>query len=1836
MPAVSLLKLLKSVQENCKKYDALQTQIAQKLAENKNSQVSVSGDVDSLKQQVEELQKEIFSQSSTLTTQINIVIPAVQSKIDDLDSKKNEVDDLQSQVNELKKKIEEGNKALVKPQKYDENQLKDAEERLKNAKKEFPEKESKSLESHQTSMKSLKSLQSLCQYCDEVSKIDKNNENPKKLLESLTEGLENFLGYQDGNYTGEGIVYSDLDRLCDGVMSFLHGVLQSVKDDDNVKKYDDYISNEDHRLQKLLDSLQSSIGQGRSVFGEQVKEVSEWLKKYFFQVDTSAINVISALGELNHNVSEKYPEKIDAGESLQEQLKTWTGMVTAMETHINDNIITNVNNLDPALSDKIMRQIEPVQKVVEHLGGVAGNGGLMEKARKVDNELLQQKNDVISAIDLQTHIVQAMLNEGYKKISDKIVSLKKKRKESFGHMKYALNKAMGEAQHFLDNFNNEYWTQILRHFNDMGGALAEVDKAQNPTGDTNKSKLRYEFENFKNSMGASTMKLQSYVLELEDWIDNTKSFIDGISKQHVDEIVDAIVGKESREEVDAALQQIDVEADLLNGQFNNLKDKLNVEVEKVTGGGAKNGPLSQLKALATTFKNQLAVPETATAMDKYLELDVSRSDDGLTSRLLRSATTGDKVNSQLLPLIKKAADAAIKKLQDALQGPVISKLNDVNNTVTDLDRDAKGAHGAIKEKSGRIKSKLAELTVAFANAGKGIKKALQLLNDDSVENRLLKRIKPNLDTLQAKNYEEISNAAEAIDPIVTSLESLPEVIETKRQETDAKVKALKDTIDTLNGHFKHIEYLVREADSALERVIQSVADALSEAYIEAQNAIKTLKSKILISARKAFSTLTSAIRSLFSASHTADLQALRALVETQLREVQNIIARDAVTGVKGMLKAVSGMKFHIDRNGLPAFKNYDQNNNLLNDIHKVVTSLASKSQSPLTGETYRTTFTTLSEKIKSYIDPVMNYIQDQVKTPNNEQSKKIHNIHIDLDALLHYLLDDNAKPNPTDTKSKRTYIFDHHSDKLLSSLSSSISALSPSHFHGFHNPLLLDALKSGMSKFTEQLGHAYVNNYSGCKPVEKWGKPKEIDNLEKPGEKKTVTVLSTEGRNCAKVCLTILEGLRYELDGLRIGCKNPKFKSTKIHSGNIDDPAGTSTKKPKKQIKNPLGKAFADRGYNVASDADKQDGELRNTDDFTGPKIYNDLLVYKHSNSHNRETYQLVSDDDEKANKEKHGVIKKLVGYLRTYYEVTHHKYIPGAKAPCNINQMLQWTSGLRWDPMYAKISEYCKQLFPKPENDGDLSAYKLETSASIITAAYVQAEIREVCYYSQKALIAIVGYGHADGTYACDFYTNENNLHYPSNASSCLYMLVDILTRVCHQIRFVYKQCNNSAKSGGWSDCWYGQGVGGSAWNCNTMQCPGQAGDQTCSQKCDEHPSCGIKSPLQSFLEDGLQGFLPHTLTKLGCGIECSLGKHRGLPCKTPMGFNNIGTVASRSRTGEHIKNVLHEFCGKAYMPLSQMCNYLVCLLPSAPTTLGDMFGFYYNLLNDLSKNKEHRIDAFNKAVTSANFEEPTTLDITPLFKSSEHGAGANVKHLTGDLYSLVECTNKSKSTVGHPCGPYLRPLCRDVSVTFSVKHAAKYLSWVVYTTETFHSLLKKLYEECNGNCGAEQPKCRVNKCSKECTANKLPAGADSKHNESCGSIVKCQYTLPTLFKFGFVHENIEMLSDNSSKRTCKDLCTALNNVINEKENVKAALAEIIYRTIPDYLCKIRFPFMSLLLALWSLSLLYLLHITVVRLDALRIRSHLRSPASHRIAAQSLLAAARVKALANVKYFSP
>ncbi|CDR71599.1 hypothetical protein, conserved, partial [Babesia bigemina] len=617
------------------------------------------------------------------------------------------------------------------------------------------------------------------------------------------------------------------------------------------------------------------------------------------------------------------------------------------------------------------------------------------------------------------------------------------------------------------------------------------------------------------------------------------------------------------------------------------------------------------------------------------------------------------------------------------------------------------------------------------------------------------------------------------------------------------------------------------------------------------------------------------------------------------------------------------------------------------------------------------------------------------------------------------------------------------------------------------------------------------------------------------------------------------------------------------------------------------------------------------------------------------------------------------------YYTVRHLPHFAARKYPCSVFDMLKWLCGLTSSTVYNDLTlNGFDVLFEKDEKETEavtdfvvveakppsLSAYPYD-----ITSRILSGELAEVCHYSQDVLTCLLGNGHADGIYACEFNTNYDGFMYPGNMDTLLCMLREIVNRVYLQLHFLFQQCQYGTSLSGWLECEYGRDVGGSSWQCNTNQCAEQKckqiADQKRNQNCKLHPKCGVKSPLQSFLEDGLQGFLPHQIKYEKGKLECNVKSHAGIQCITPMGFADISHVASLTQTGHRIADVLAGFCGNQMSPLAKMCSLLNCAILSAPKTLGEMFAFYYGFLDGYydgnTKRMKHRELPYAEAVKDANFKNDNNrLDITSMFKSSSHESVPASTHTNGDLFSLVGCNPKQNPIF--PCGPYLQSLSLSIHCMFSENHADKYLSWIVYITETFYDLLKKLYDDCCGTCKKPGSRCYEKCCTEGCEVKKAYEAIESKsdntdakkldgknHDKNCKSIVQCRNTHPNLYKYGFTFGNplgLSGIANNiATQRTCKDFCEALKLMLGEK-----SLLIELRKQIDQFLWDIRTNFSITVLALWLLSFLYLLHIMVIRLDLLHIKSHLHSPSSHRIAAQSLLAAARVNKLNRVFYLQP
>ncbi|CDR71898.1 hypothetical protein, conserved [Babesia bigemina] len=1094
------------------------------------------------------------------------------------------------------------------------------------------------------------------------------------------------------------------------------------------------------------------------------------------------------------------------------------------------------------------------------------------------------------------------------------------------------------------------------------------------------------------------------------------------------------------------------------------------------------------------------------------------------------------------------------------------------------DLDVNATKLALDEFSSDMKLHLTKLSEAITEAGGVINGQLHKLRTDNIEKKL-RAIRIHIENVQADNVEGVSNAIYTVLEKIRTLENVPSDVETRRVEVE---KIFKQIETEVNNRFVFLNEMAKKSSDAVADAISAVQDMLRKSRETLLTGLQNLKKNILTVVIKSFDDITDEVRKLFSRRKRADLLGLKSLVDRQLDTVKGIIGENINTGVKGFLQ-----KLH---------EQFVTKVYTINDVNP--SKFTPKSPLSSGAGILSTAFTAFFATLRKQQDFTFDF--DKISSTNDALSQLLK----DLATSQH---------------------FDHGFTKNLQRLQNRLRQFTPEKFGDGESPSVLEALRRGYPALVGELEKAYVRVYDGGQKIQ-WDD-------------------RTEQQYGAKIFCTISPMLLDTLSELRRRCKTGgQWRDHPINLHEVDRPNSQTYK-----ITNPLGAFLADCGYVVSTD--KQDGQLRHNDGCKGNNIYEFLT---------NGTHYLVKEHDEiddEASRKIHGVVRTICNYLKLYYEACH---LPtSTKHPSSAYQMLYWLTGLPHSPVYNALShEGFSGLFEKKDEEetatGDGSIVlkfedddKLPAYPNDITANNMRGVLTEVCHYAEQTLISILGHGHSGGIYACEFNTNSIKLTYPSDPSKCVDLLIEISNRLYHQLCFLHNQCTYESDLSGWADCWYGRDIGGSEWRCNSLQCPKQTADQkhnqTCDQKCNQSAGCGLKSPLQSFLEDGLPGFLPHPYNKADCKMGCSLSNHSGIPCKTPMGFGDISTMASHTQRGARIYSVLDDFCGSDDSPLTMLCAYFACLLATPPKTLGDMFAFYYNFLNDWSGTNPERTRLrelpYADAVKNANFKnDDNRLDITSMFKSASHEYVPASTHMKGDLFTLVGCNPKHVPTL--PCGPYLQPLSLSIPSMFSETNADKYLSWIVYLTETFYDLLSKLLADCKSKCGLPQSRCNQYRCIKNCPAATSSTKTPSPtHSAGCKSIVQCKSALPNLYKYGFHFGSATVLNGtykDEEKRTCNDFCQTLERILNNKKTDGHALADLVFDKIPEFLWKVRQRFFWTTVALWLLSFLYLLHIMVIRLDLLHIKSHLHSPSSHRIAAQSLLAAGRVGKLNRVFYLQP
>ncbi|GBE63045.1 hypothetical protein, conserved [Babesia ovata] len=1127
------------------------------------------------------------------------------------------------------------------------------------------------------------------------------------------------------------------------------------------------------------------------------------------------------------------------------------------------------------------------------------------------------------------------------------------------------------------------------------------------------------------------------------------------------------------------------------------------------------------------------------------------------------------------------ADDYGKKIDDALR-KVQQPLNSLHSQVNEATGHPAGSSGKpnhaknLDEAIEAVKNKAVELTT-------GDTTAMATLSD---------QIKSNLVALTGE-------FAIAGKKVIEQLEKLKrEISLNKDGEGLHKIhKQLKE----LHG------VAVTEALSAAEKFLKPDAYKLRDETIEklrgqVDKEIENAKKLMIKQAQKIYVT---SVRDL--------LTEYCKKCHNELSSLPQQITDDLTSGFKGFMKTLEGKPTSVATRR----RSVTDQPGKLEEFKNAVTSISPTSFTAAD-------FKNLAAAITTYIHPIYEDVMRQItplpppriQTPTEDLNvDKLTDTKKAFDTLLTHLIGNG----------NRQYNYDNDFFKKYDALKIAVENLDPSQFANPRHPELLDAVGKALQGFTGELQKAYINMYDSRVFLEDLTKKDETVKTATSGKSQSPNepqiILTPYGEKCSKVCLTVLINLHDYFGRLRIHCESNGF-SKKMNA--ITE----------------LGILLKKFGYNVATDRKEQNGELRNSPEMQGQHIIRELAKPISSADTNEHLPKCPSRENTKGNINLLVILRCLHSHIDDLFRVGHISTFAAKKRPSSIYEMLTWLTGLQYNSVYhSLLHDGVSGLLDTPDKPitGDAEGFDvpvfdyhssyLKAYPTKITYNDFERAVEDICSNSYDLLVSIVGTGDSYAKYGCDYFCNSFGLHYPTSGEDCLHSLLDVLRRLFPVLRFLNMQCGLDTQQNGWAACLYGKDI---------MTTKSQCTDHSITKpNCEAHcqpnghsntkpncqPTCRPNSPLMSYLNDCLPGCLPHELTSVGCTSVCLTCPKlkKGMPCLTPLGFRAFSTS---TKTGSDLCKLIKSFFG------NDLVSALFCLVTKPPASLPEHFGFALCLVRKWQNTGGYplktAIESSIETLSIKLHDNPRAVtDALRKAYGSSHSDHGKHDGKSADLSSL----SMTMSCSDQQCAPYLNCLYSDAYRFLVHKNSDTYVSWVIYLSFIFHEYLKDLYNALT-NISCSNWGCR--KCQHQGTTCKAGQHGTSVTSCNCASVVSCNAVMPTLYQCGYTFGDALQLSDRNSRKTCFRLVDQLRKVIHSNYFTE------LFDKCDDFLLQIRKPFMSLLLALWSLSLLYLLHITVVRLDVLRIRSHLRSPASHRIAAQSLLAAARVKALANVKYFSP
>ncbi|CDR71563.1 hypothetical protein, conserved [Babesia bigemina] len=294
-----------------------------------------------------------------------------------------------------------------------------------------------------------------------------SNNNPTNILTNLCTGLEKFLGFNSATkgYDGQGIVYSDLDRLCDAVMGFLSSIITDVNKNENLKKYN-------NNLNGILESIKQAK-YNRKNFDSSIAFVSQGIREWVRGVEGKHQNIMTPLNKLNESMNGHMTTNMEYKKTT-DQLSSWQTIAGDYLGHVLNSELA-FNEIDNNLVSKISDRIALLKQVFDNFWNSVNDPAVEESVKDLNDKFVRQRREMNEQIQTKTQAVQSTLNVKFQNIEHSIKNLEDQKKSGFDDINEAVRDLSKMSDEIIAEFNLKYRSRIQQEFATLKTPMKDID-----------------------------------------------------------------------------------------------------------------------------------------------------------------------------------------------------------------------------------------------------------------------------------------------------------------------------------------------------------------------------------------------------------------------------------------------------------------------------------------------------------------------------------------------------------------------------------------------------------------------------------------------------------------------------------------------------------------------------------------------------------------------------------------------------------------------------------------------------------------------------------------------------------------------------------------------------------------------------------------------------------------------------------------------------------------------------------------------------------------------------------------------------------------------------------------------------------------------------------------------------------------------------------------------------------------------------------------------------------------------------------------------------------------